>query len=229
MEYILEHLGRVRDNLISQEEPPFVLQGVELALAKLEEYWKLINDTPAVFAAFVMNPEIKWTYLRRKWTGTKERKWLAKAEKIVLDMWDTYKPQDIYSDEAIQTESSTTNYSAFDSFLRPPPTGTESLVTTIRDEYERYCALPTIKTDNIIKWWIDNKREYPYLSRMAQDLLSAPAMSTECERVFSGAEDLIRDRRNRMADDSIEASEVMRAWFRKGIFKKWLEVEVVVG
>ena len=95
MEYIFEHLCKVRDDFISQEHPPFILRGIRLALIKLEEYWKKIDGTPVVIAALVMNPTIKWTYLRRKWTGTKEKRWLEKAHVEVQDIWDTYKQQDI--------------------------------------------------------------------------------------------------------------------------------------
>ena len=224
MEYIFEHLTKVRNDLISQEQPPFILQGVRLALAKLEEYWKMIDDTPVVIAAFVMNPTYKWTYLRRKWTGAKEKKWLEKAYKEVQDIRDTYKLQAISKSAVTLAQSTTTNYDAIDSFLRPPPSEIEADDASSRDEYERYCALPPIETDNIFKWWIDNSKEYPQLSQMAQDLLSIPAMSTECERVFSGGEDLIRDKRNRIGEDSVEANECLRAWFRAGLFKRWLEM-----
>jgi hypothetical protein len=43
------------------------------------------------------------------------------------------------------------------------------------------------------------------MAQMAFDLLSIPAMSAECERVFSQTKLLITDQRNRLSDDSIEA------------------------
>ena len=47
---------------------------------------------------------------------------------------------------------------------------------------------------------------------MAFDMLSIPAMSAECERVFSSAKLLITDRRGRLKEDIIEASECLKSW-----------------
>jgi hypothetical protein len=42
-----------------------------------------------------------------------------------------------------------------------------------------------------IKWWLSKRAHFPTLSLFALDLLCCPAMSTECERVFSGAKKTI--------------------------------------
>ena len=68
-------------------------------------------------------------------------------------------------------------------------------------------------------WWLDSKRQrdYPTLYHMAMDLFSAPAMSSECERVFSQAKKLVTDECNRLAADTIEACECQKNWLRHGI------------
>ena len=48
---------------------------------------------------------------------------------------------------------------------------------------------------------------------MAIDILTIPAMSSEPERLFSGAKITITDRRNRLGEDSIEAIECLKKWF----------------
>jgi hAT family protein/ankyrin repeat protein len=62
--------------------------------------------------------------------------------------------------------------------------------------------------------WANLESQYTSLAGMAFDILSIPAMSAECERVFSSSKLLLDDRRNRMKEDSImiEASECLRAW-----------------
>jgi hypothetical protein len=52
---------------------------------------------------------------------------------------------------------------------------------------------------------------------MALEILSIPAMSTEPERVFSGAKITISDRRCRLGDDIIEALECCKSWEREGL------------
>src|SRR3954453_14179660 len=43
---------------------------------------------------------------------------------------------------------------------------------------------PQKKPDNVVKWW-DSQTDYPNLRQMTFDFLPIPAMSTQCERVFS--------------------------------------------
>ena len=76
------------------------------------------------------------------------------------------------------------------------------------DEYDAYCATPPLLKEppNLIQYWDRQVAISPSLSRMALDLLSL-AMTAECERVFSSSKILILDRRNRLKDDIIEASE----------------------
>ena len=55
----------------------------------------------------------------------------------------------------------------------------------------------------------------PDLARFAGDMLAIPAMSAECERVFSSAKHLITDARNRLNPDIIEANQCLKHWFGK--------------
>jgi hAT family C-terminal dimerisation region len=69
---------------------------------------------------------------------------------------------------------------------------------------------------DLCTFWAQNEAKYPSLSRMAFDVLSIPAMSAECERVFSSSKILLSDRRARMKEDIVEASECLRAWLQSG-------------
>ena len=68
-------------------------------------------------------------------------------------------------------------------------------------------------------WWLDPKRQrdYPTLYQMVIDLFSAPAMSSECERVFSQAKKLITDERSHFSAATIEADECLKNWLRNGL------------
>jgi hAT family C-terminal dimerisation region len=63
------------------------------------------------------------------------------------------------------------------------------------------------------------RSQMPSMAQMGFDLLSIPAMSAECERVFSSCKILLSDRRNRLKPDIIEAIECVRYWNRKGYCK----------
>jgi hAT family C-terminal dimerisation region len=64
-----------------------------------------------------------------------------------------------------------------------------------------------------IQYWHKRNNTQTDLARMALDALAVPAMSDECERLFSSAKILLNDHRSRLKIDIIEASECLRAWY----------------
>jgi hypothetical protein len=80
------------------------------------------------------------------------------------------------------------------------------------DDYEAYKSSPAIPINDVIGWWRDHQTTYPKLSQMAFDLLSIPAMSAECERVFSLAKLVITTQRHGLSDSTIEAIQCMKNW-----------------
>jgi hypothetical protein len=75
---------------------------------------------------------------------------------------------------------------------------------------------------NGITWWagMPGKDDFPTLFQYALDTLSCPAMSTECERVFSSAKKLITPERNHLGEDIIEACECLKAWWRNSLIEQ---------
>ena len=71
---------------------------------------------------------------------------------------------------------------------------------------------------DICGWWKAYESQWPSLTRMAFDMIAIPAMSSECERLFSSAKLLLLDRRARMKEDIIEASECLRYWYAANYF-----------
>jgi hAT family C-terminal dimerisation region len=82
------------------------------------------------------------------------------------------------------------------------------------DEYDAYLASPPTRVDDPIIWWRDHQTIYAKLAQMAFDLLSVPAMSAECERVFSQAKLTVKHQRNRLLDTAIDAIQCMKNWLR---------------
>jgi hypothetical protein len=87
------------------------------------------------------------------------------------------------------------------------------------DEYKRYVTEPLHHTTNNrafdpVNWWLEpsQRERFPRLSRMALDLLTAPAMSADCERLFSAAKLTITDLRTRLSAQSVEALLCLKSW-----------------
>ena len=66
---------------------------------------------------------------------------------------------------------------------------------------------------------------YPNLSKLALDILSIPASSCECERVFSELGDLLEPRRRGIAPELLAATHCTRRWRRAGIGGLVVEVD----
>ncbi len=77
-----------------------------------------------------------------------------------------------------------------------------------------------IEVGSLISWWISpaQRSRFLLLSSMAIDIFSIPAMSSEAERVFSGANLTITDEGSSLHIDIPEALECLKSWFRSGIF-----------
>ena len=54
------------------------------------------------------------------------------------------------------------------------------------------------------------------------DLFSIPAMSAECEQVFSTAKKLVTDEQNQLSATTIEANELQKAWLKAHIIPFFL-------
>jgi len=92
------------------------------------------------------------------------------------------------------------------------------------DEFTRYnqdiTPVGNLNTFNPIKWWDDAKTDFPTLHLWAFDTLAIPAMSAECERVFSSAKKLITPERHRLHEQIIEASECLKNWWDRGLIQQ---------
>jgi hAT family C-terminal dimerisation region len=204
---------------------------IDSCWAKLRKYYRFMQDSPVYAAAVVLNPEHKWKFFNRNWEQYPD--WIAQAEEDVMDLWES-----MYQGHDSSTGSATT--AGLDAGLFRPARQDHSepsdfdkwfsrkryslACTTRQDEFKSYLetnfldgseqfqsgSLP--RSVDLCAFWANIEGQYPLLARMAFDLLSIPAMSAECERVFSSTKLLLSDRRARMKEDIIEASECLRAW-----------------
>ena len=204
-----------------------ILTCVDSCWAKLRKYYSLMDQSPVYAAAVVLNPEHKCDYFRTNWTEHPE--WIARAEESVRDFWQT-----TYKNSTHISEAEVEHAKDSGLFLPTPkkePTKFDQWISRtkyncagmreIQDEYDAYLEAEffldqgpeALKSVNLCAFWACYEARYPSLARMAFDVLSIPAMSAECERTFSSAKLLITDRRARLKEDIIEASECLRAWF----------------
>ena len=161
----------------------------------------------------MLHPSLKWQFFRNKWA--KKKDWLRRYEKVLADVWSKeYKDR---SPPPSRPSSQGELSDILDQFLvlHEPSGGLRE------DEYQAYCCTiptPELSLDLPIQWWSTHEPMYPSLAKWAFNVLSIPAMSAECERVFSSTGILLEPRRNRLLDDIVEANECLRAWKKQGLF-----------
>ena len=70
---------------------------------------------------------------------------------------------------------------------------------------------------------------YPRLSRLALDVLSIPASSCECERMFSELGDLLEPRRRGMQPQLLAAIQCVRRWRKASLGNDNISSKVTIS
>lgn len=202
-----------------QQSQKHIRTSIENCWAKLDYYYRILDDLPVYMAALVLHPGQKLAYIHNHWAG--RRSWIDNAKRQVKILWETgwkgrhttpnLEPQPSVEAPYIAVRNSTPQPDPFEQFLLPPGFYETSHTAQI-DEYKKYLEIPHKPCEKPMDWWTSRGMEWPSLTAMAFDLFSVPLMSSECERVFSSAGWLITSRRNMLKEDVIEATTCLRGW-----------------
>ena len=210
----------------------FLSQSLQTGLTKLLKYWNRTQRSPAYIAAIVLDPTTKWTFFEG-WNA----EWYPNMKADMKAFWETKYRSSTGLPSYVSAVSSPAIHRLLDNkYLewKHRQKGTRA-VQHMRDELDQYIADPIVLTDDledgtVLQWWLKSKQRtrYPLLSRMAIDIYSIPAMSSEAERVISGAKHTISDQRAGLKSETIELLECLKSWFRAGIFTED-ELHATVG
>jgi hypothetical protein len=83
-----------------------------------------------------------------------------------------------------------------------------------RDELFLYLEEPVIGHMGVMEYWRSREQKWPSLARMAFYFLAIPAMSSECERMFSSCAKLTE--RSKLSGDMLWHQECLKNWQRRG-------------
>lgn len=228
---LLTHIRELRDDYNIRADNPdinspsvqYLRTCVVNCWTKLDEFFSIINDTPAHYASVVTNPKMKWMYFEHNWKDAHLWKdainpgdWLPSGKQALKTLWEEY--QYLPIPEAISTGT------AGSKRARSPEDFERATDMTLlyddlveADELEAWLSARVFtldKNETLPQYWL-RQRKLPSVYRLAQmglDMSSIPAMSSECERVFSQGKLLITGQRNRLKPDIIEATQCLRMW-----------------
>ncbi|OBS15027.1 hypothetical protein FPOA_14049 [Fusarium poae] len=187
---------------------------IDAARIKLEEYFGLTDATPAYRCAVALHPANKFTYFELEWSHN--RQWISGAKRVVQEVFAQY--------EAAAAEVDRMDGQARKRRQRLAVTAMSATrgkkrvkLTSELDEFMARTNKADLDVEDPLEWWVRHASDYPILSKMAFDLFSCPAMSAECERVFSQTKKVITDERNRLSSDTVAAIECQKHLLRSGI------------
>jgi hypothetical protein len=180
-----------------------------LAIAKLEQYIDLMEEVPAYWSAMILLPAFRTRWIERFLTPERSAVIIAQFKQLY---------QEEYEGIAVAYQEAGQPY-------RQPRPHNEHLVThdfydpepdpTYIDEVAVYLGEPVRPVPNALVWWEENRQRLPRLSTMAFNLLTIPAMSSECERVFSSAKLTVGLKRQSLEDNTINMVECLKHWAKR--------------
>jgi len=215
---VFEHILTHFENLTKQVENgefnghPGIARSINEAWNKAQVYYGKTDQSVAWIASTVMNPRFKMKYFEDKWTGS-ESNFLRTAKPKVKKLWD-----DVYKREnvVIRPQSPPSRASSVDYLENilsqvAPQLAAPTRTSSRKDQYAQYLDEPVSKIP-IMEYWRSKESEWPQLATMAFDFLAVPAMSSECERVFSSCAKQTTPESSRLTGRLLWHQECLNNW-----------------
>ena len=227
---LLNHVRKHRDEIDMRTADEANASSTDLYLkacivncwTKIDDYFSILNDTPAHYASVVTVPKMKWKYFEHTWKDAASWKdakepetWLPGGKKALQTIWDEYRNLPFES-HTLAGSKRRRSHSPSD-FERAT-----NMALIYGDDIEedqlkawlRQKPFSLDEKDTLLSYWLRQLKDKSthQLARMALDMASIPAMSSECERVFSQSKLLITGQRHSLQADINEATQCMRMW-----------------
>jgi hypothetical protein len=153
------------------------------AWAKANNYYAKLDLSPAYYTATILHPYYK-TYCKTSWSDKPD--WLNANNRHFRALWAEYNT----SPHIVQRPKLLSNNmdDVIDSLIDPTATANNNAAEDEYNKWKRSEPRAEKGSDyarNPIQYWVALRNHYPSLSKLALDVLSIPASSCECERMFS--------------------------------------------
>jgi hypothetical protein len=169
----------------------------------LQKYYAKTDENHVYAMVTLLNPTMRLVYFEKHWTG-ELASFIPSMKTLCHEHWK----QDYLGKKPLPT-TIPRKRTLLEAFLHWDPTQQSG------DEFQQWIATPAIadtaQCSNLLRWHFNDQDSYPTLYQLAPDTLTIPAMSTECERVFSSAKKLLTPIRSCLKEDIVEATECLKA------------------
>ncbi|KAF6518143.1 hypothetical protein HZS61_002221 [Fusarium oxysporum f. sp. conglutinans] len=199
MDFLHHHFTRTKNRAFSG--PRFYAR-FHVAWLKFEKYYQLTEQAPVYVAGILLHPALRKSYLSEQWE--RNPAWVSNAVKAVRKIWSTeYKSYQLPDKQQEKRQE----LDEFDRWRQK----VYSTASEVKDEFDRfiYGSQVGIGQQTALQWWLEptQRENFPLLCRMAIDIFCIPPMSTEAERIFSGARRQVTWDRSSMSAKMVEASD----------------------
>jgi len=197
------------------DDHPGIQNSITEAWHKTKEYYAKTDTSIAWVAALTLHPRFKFEYFEKGWSDTP--RFVTTARTKLKKLWtDEYRPEMGRVEQSPDPEpvkisylESVLNRRAGTSLQIPVPSGQ-------KDELDLYLKEPPKADQGVMEYWRAHEYAWPNLTRMAFDFLAIPAMSSECERVFSSCAKETTPESSRLSGLMLWHQECLKNWQARG-------------
>lgn len=194
-----------------------MLHAIEMGWFIINKYYTMVEDVPVYSAALLLHPSRRDAYIKKNWPD----EWYEGAVGGAREIWEEEYNVDLPNNHHAVPEPVVAPIKHKDNQLALLMKDIEVKAAISRDEdsFMSFITSQPIAIDYTpLQWWcrLEQRQQYPRLSRMAIAILSIPSESSEPERTFSGARRTCSWDRLRITCARIEMVECIGSWLREG-------------
>ncbi|CCE35275.1 uncharacterized protein CPUR_03263 [Claviceps purpurea 20.1] len=216
--FICGPLEKARTEAVDRPEPSYYASYINAACTEANKYYAKIDETPLFYAATVLHPYYQWRFLGRVHAAKEDR--LAEARRLVKTLWEEeYRDFPGLLPKKEQEDPIDEWWNGCPYSYRDDYGWDETnRKVVLSDELERWwSSMEGMKLDvDPFDYWVELQFDYPRVAKMALDILSIPAIPTECERsIPSGG---LASLNQAQLDTSTNAiSRAVKSWVKAGL------------
>lgn len=201
---------------------PGIQSSITLAWNTIIEWYKKTDNSIAWVAAMVLHPRFKLQWFENYWTTSGEKAQLAQAKTKLRKLWE----KDYKSDDPTRRSKSPEPLKQM-GFLeeilnsQAPVSSAKRVAraSSRADELALYLQDPPNDMLGLMQYWKMRELDWPHLAQMAYDFHSIPAMSSECERVFSSCGKVTTPEASRLSGKTLWHHGCLKNWQRRGAIR----------
>lgn len=218
MDFLVDHFEKQLHKHRSNR--PFV-ECITTGWYTMDKYYNKIDESGAYAAATLLHPNKRRAYLLAAWQPRWIKPGLRRAEELWTKKYEklggtALSPPLLSTNGLSDAERTIVEETCYERWRQSQYAKMQS--HNMQSEFQRFINSPVdsigfTASYTVLDWWLEpcQQRTYPRLYHMAVDILSAPAMSAEAERVFSRARRTITFDREKLKSRVCHTKSVLRA------------------